>query len=67
MEEKRLLPRLDVNLGRVIREGATSFVEIGGDRAYFGDPAAATAEEGDRLYDVLARQVAERVLSETLE
>lgn len=67
LEERRALPRLDVNLGRVIRDGASSFLEIGGERAYFGDPAAATAEEGDRLYDVLARQVAERVLSETVE
>lgn len=67
LEERRALPRLDVNLGKQIRGGATSFLEIGGERAYFGDPAAATAEEGDRLFGVLARQVAARVLSETVE
>ncbi|HLV60082.1 MAG TPA: creatininase family protein [Fredinandcohnia sp.] len=60
---RRDLPVLDIDLGKKIREGARSFGELGADRAYMGDPAAATAEEGNRLYQVLARQVAELVLA----
>lgn len=57
------LPALDVNLGKAIREGARTFLEIGGERAYFGDPAAATAEEGETLLGLLAGQVCEEVLT----
>lgn len=63
-DDRRRLPVLDVNLGKKIREGARSFLELGAERAYLGDPAAATAEEGNRLFHVLAQQVAELVLSE---
>ncbi|HEY0838705.1 MAG TPA: creatininase family protein [Vulgatibacter sp.] len=61
--DRSSLPSLDVNLGKAIREGARTFLEIGGERAYFGDPAAATAEEGEKLLDLLAGQVCEEVLS----
>lgn len=66
-EDRRHLPVLDVNLGKRIREGARSFLELGAERAYLGDPAAATAEEGNRLFRVLAQQVAELVLAEFRE
>lgn len=56
------LPVLDVDLAQAIRQGAKTFSEIGGDRAYFGDPAGATAEEGDALYDLLSDQVVDLVL-----
>lgn len=42
-----------VSLSDAIREGARSFRDAGGPRAYFGDPAAATAEEGERTIEVL--------------
>jgi len=58
------LPSLDVNLGKAIREGARTFLEIGGERAYFGDPAAASAEEGQKLLDLLAGQVCEMALNQ---
>ncbi|WP_373047282.1 creatininase family protein [Vulgatibacter sp.] len=51
------LPRFEVDLGKAIRGGARTFREIGGDRAYFGDPAAATAAEGEALYAALADHV----------
>lgn len=54
---RRELAPLPVDLGRAIREGARNFREIGGDRAYFGDPAAATVEEGEALYERLVAQV----------
>ena len=48
------LPDNPISLSRAIREGAQTFLEAGGPRAYFGDPAAATAAEGDTLYEELA-------------
>jgi creatinine amidohydrolase len=54
-EEMRLsLPPNTTSLSRKIREGAVDFRSAGGDRAYFGDPAAATVEEGELMLDVLA-------------
>jgi creatinine amidohydrolase len=37
-----------------IKKGATSFAEAGGEDAYFGDPTAASVEEGENLFDALA-------------
>lgn len=51
-----LEPKL-ISLSQAIRAGARSFTEIGGDQAYFGAPAAATAEEGDRIFDILAGMI----------
>ncbi|HVL86890.1 MAG TPA: creatininase family protein [Candidatus Thermoplasmatota archaeon] len=55
--EFRSLPRLPVDLAAAIRAGKTSFREVGMDRAYCGDPARATAEEGERLLGVLCEIV----------
>ena len=49
-----------------IREGKGTFEEAGGPRAYFGDPAAATAAEGQRMITELGRILEESVL-EALE
>jgi creatinine amidohydrolase len=53
------------SLSRAIREGKRTFEEVGGPRAYFGDPAAATAAEGRRtlalLGDILAEAVRARL------
>ncbi|MGH9839375.1 MAG: creatininase family protein [Blastocatellia bacterium] len=51
-----LAPKL-ISLSQAIRAGASSFTEIGGDQAYFGSPAAATAEEGDRTFEILAGMI----------
>lgn len=51
---RRKLPPVEISLSDAIRAGKRSFVEIGGDRAYFGRPAEATAEEGDATLDALA-------------
>lgn len=48
------LPANPISLSLAIREGSQSFVEAGGPRAYFGDPAAASAASGDELYEQLA-------------
>jgi creatinine amidohydrolase len=56
-ETRRSLEPKLISLSQAIRAGARSFLEIGGDQAYFGDPAAATAEEGNRIFDVLAGMI----------
>ena len=45
-----------------IRQGKTDFVAAGGPQAYFGDPAAATAEEGRETIEILGRILEEAVL-----
>lgn len=55
-----LLPGLApvwVNLPGRLRAGARTFAEAGGREGYFGDPATATAEEGERLFAALAAMV----------
>jgi hypothetical protein len=37
-----------------LKKGAKTFMEAGGEDAYFGDPTAATVEEGEVLYTALA-------------
>lgn len=56
-ESRTDLPRFEVDLGKAIRAGARTFLEIGGTRAYFGDPAAATSEQGESLFDTLSDHV----------
>jgi creatinine amidohydrolase len=50
-----------VDIAERIRGGARTAAEAGGTRAYFGDPAAASAAEGERLFGVLAAVVADAV------
>lgn len=45
-EERKALAPNPTSLSRKIKEGALSFKEAGGERAYFGAPAEATREEG---------------------
>lgn len=55
------LPPNPASLSTAIREGHGSFAEAGGDRAYFGWPADATAEEGRATVDTLGALLAEAV------
>jgi creatinine amidohydrolase len=50
---RRTLPANPRSLSDAIKSGKRSFEEAGGPRAYFGDPAAASAEEGTQLVDAL--------------
>jgi creatinine amidohydrolase len=47
------LPPID-GLMPALKKGAKTFVEAGGEDAYFGDPTAASVEEGEALYTALA-------------
>lgn len=59
----RGLPRRDVDLAAAIRAGKRSFLEVGLDQAYCGDPGAATAQEGKRLYGLLADLIVDDALA----
>lgn len=63
-ELRRALPAHPVSLSAAIRDGKRTFEEAGGDRAYFGDPSAATAEEGRETIEELGRILEEAVLEE---
>jgi creatinine amidohydrolase len=52
------------SLSNAIHAGKTSFEEADGARAYFGDPAAATADEGWQTIEALGLILEEAVLAE---
>jgi creatinine amidohydrolase len=61
-ERARLaLPSLDVDLPAAIKAGAKNFLECGGKDAYLGAPAAASAAEGERLFEVLTTAAVELI------
>ena len=55
------------SLSEAIREGLATFEEAGGRRAYFGDPAAATADEGRETIAELGAILHEAVEAELAE
>ncbi|MCP3957219.1 MAG: creatininase family protein [bacterium] len=62
---RRRLPANPESLSRAIWKGHESFEEAGGPEAYFGDPAAATAAEGEETIAVLG-QILERAVLELI-
>jgi creatinine amidohydrolase len=50
-----------IDLARAMREGKRTFGEAGAPDAYFGDPAAASVEEGNDIYARLVTMVVETV------
>ena len=52
------------SLSVAIRDGLATFEEAGGPEAYFGDPAAATTEEGEATIRTLGEILAEAVRAE---
>ncbi len=56
------LPANPESLSRAIWKGLKTFEEAGGPQAYFGDPAAATAAEGEQTIAVLGQILEEAVL-----
>jgi creatinine amidohydrolase len=57
VDAMKRLPELAVDLPAVIKAGAKDFLECGGADAYLGNPAGATAEEGERLFTLLTAAV----------
>jgi creatinine amidohydrolase len=60
---RRDLPEVAISLVDVIRAGQKDFVEAGGDQAYYGRPADASADEGQATFDVLSDLLVEAVLA----
>ena len=60
----RTLPPNPTSLSEAIADGRESFLEAGGERAYFGWPADASPEEGQATVAELGRILAEAVLEE---
>jgi creatinine amidohydrolase len=58
------LPPVATSLVDAIRAGSRTFLEAGITHAYCGDPAAATAAEGEATYETLAAIVTEAVLAD---
>ena len=52
-----------VNLAVLMKQGVSTFNEAGAPQAYFGDPAAASIEEGEQTYEILTRMIVESVLN----
>jgi len=60
-ERRRTLEANAHSLSTAIRDGKTTFEEAGGPLAYFGAPAAASADEGHRTIAVLGEILSEAV------
>ncbi len=60
------LAPVSISIAEKIREGARTFKEAGGNDAYFGDPRAASREEGEAVYNALSDMIVTSVL-ESLE
>lgn len=56
-EVRKGLPPRWHGLAEKLKSGVIDFRAMGSEEAYFGDPAAASAQEGMRLYEVLSEMV----------
>ncbi len=60
-ETAATLPSVPVNLPAAMAEGKADFVAMGMDRAYCGDPAGASAAEGQSTFDTLTDLLVETI------
>ena len=65
-ELRESLAAVPISIAEKIREGVKTFKEAGGNEAYFGDPRAASREEGEAVYNALSDMIVTSVL-ESLE
>ncbi len=61
LDVRASLAPIDTSLAAGIKDGHKTFAAMGLDRAYTGDPADATAEEGEGLFATLAEMIATEV------
>jgi creatinine amidohydrolase/Fe(II)-dependent formamide hydrolase-like protein len=54
---RRSLPPVD-SLADGMKKGAKTYAEAGSEDAYFGDPTAASAEDGDTYFEGMAEILA---------
>ncbi|HVE81783.1 MAG TPA: creatininase family protein, partial [Myxococcales bacterium] len=57
------LPAIPVDRPALIKAGKKDFLECGGPDAYLGDPASATAADGERLLELLAGHALQALIS----
>jgi creatinine amidohydrolase len=55
------LPPVWIDLPAELKAGARTFAEAGSTEGYFGDPARATAEEGEALLEALAAMTVQAI------
>ena len=58
------LKKVDADLASAFRDGKKTFEQCGAPQGYFGDPASATAADGEKYLDLLGDIVADAVLEE---
>ena len=63
---RQSLDRVAISIAEKIKQGAQTFNEAGGANAYFGDPRAASVEEGEATYEALSDMMVSSIL-EALE
>ncbi len=56
------LSDVPISLSKEIRSGKSSFAEMGNTQAYFGFPRNATAEEGQKTFEILAGMIVDEVM-----
>lgn len=61
-EIRQQLERVPISIAEKIKEGARTFTEAGGTQAYFGDPRAASREEGEAMYEALSDMIVTAVI-----
>ncbi|MEK6323641.1 MAG: creatininase family protein [Acidobacteriota bacterium] len=59
---RKSLERVPISIAEKITEGARTFTEAGGAEAYFGDPRAASREEGEATYEALSDMIVSSVM-----
>lgn len=60
-DERKALPPLEIGLIEGMQAGKKDFLSMGADKAYCGDPASASAREGEDLIERLATMTVESV------
>jgi creatinine amidohydrolase len=59
---RQSLERVPISIAEQIKNGASTFREAGGMDAYFGDPRAASVEEGEAMYGALSDMIVTAVI-----
>src|SRR4030095_3844052 len=54
---RQSLERVPISIAEQIKKGASTFRQAGGIDAYFGDPRAASKEEGEAMYEALSDMI----------
>ena len=61
-EIREQLDRVPISIAEKIKEGARTITEAGGTQAYYGDPRAASREEGEAMYEALSDMIVTAVI-----